>query len=200
MKNIKILKTSFILFFIFLIVFTINNVYAVTINSQNKVDVGQRIDITLDFGTNVAAYDSLEVTYNSMVLNYISDNPLTEKFWYDTSYESNGIRKKTYSFITKGNGKSTINIKLKGVVSANYNMDELGDFNLTKTIIIGTGIKKGDLNGDGVINSIDAALTLDLYNNGTTNPEDIEVADMNNDGVVNSIDAAIILDMYNNGD
>lgn len=199
MKNIKILRTSFILFFIFSIVFTIDSVYAVTINIPNKVEIGQRVDVTLDFETNIAAYDSLEVTYNNRVLNYISSNPLTEKFWYDTSYESNGIRKKTYSFIATGNGKSTINIKLNGVVSANYNMDELGDFDLTKTITIGTGIKKGDLNGDGVINSIDAALTLDIYNNGTIRAEDVEVADMNGDGVVNSIDAAIILDMYNNG-
>lgn len=199
MKNIRILKTSFILFFIFLIILTIDNVCAVTINTQNKVEVGQRVDVTLDFGTNIAAYDSLEVTYNNRVLNYISSNPLKENFWYDTSYESNGIRSKTYSFIATGNGKSTINIKLKGVVSANYNMDVLGDFNLTKTITIGTGIKKGDLNGDGVINSIDAALVLDMYNNGDNKAEDIEVADMNNDNVVNSIDAAIILDMYNNG-
>lgn len=199
MKNIKILKTSFILFFIFLIILTIDNVCAVTINTQDKVEVGQRIDVTLDFGTNIAAYDSLEVTYNNRVLNYISSNPLKENFWYDTSYESNGIRSKTYSFIATGNGKSTINIKLKGVVSANYNMDVLGDFNLTKTITIGNGVKRGDLNGDGVINSIDAALVLDMYNSGDNNAEDIEVADMNNDNVVNSIDAAIILDMYNSG-
>lgn len=200
MKNINLLKYSLTIFFAFLVIFMIDNVYAVTLDLKNKIDIGQRLDVTLDFGTNVAAYDSLEITYNNRVLNYVSSNPLEEKFWYDTSYESKGIRKKTYSFIATGNGKSTINIKIKGLVSANYSMDELGDFNITKTVVIGTGITKGDLDGNGVINSIDAALVLDLYNTNKIASEDIEVADMNNDGVVNSIDAAMILDTYNSGE
>lgn len=59
--------------------------------------------------------------------------------------------------------------------------------------------KLGDVNKDGVINSVDAAMVLDIYNNGITTDEQLSLADVNNDKVVNSIDAAIILDMYNNG-
>ncbi len=55
---------------------------------------------------------------------------------------------------------------------------------------------KGDLNGDGVINSVDAAMVLDLYNNSEA--EYIEAADMDGNGIVNSVDASLILDLYTN--
>lgn len=51
----------------------------------------------------------------------------------------------------------------------------------------------GDVNGDGVVNSIDATLitryTLKLY---TISDDNFEAADVNCDGVVNSVDATII--------
>ncbi len=54
---------------------------------------------------------------------------------------------------------------------------------------------KGDLNGDGVVNSTDASMVLDLYNNSDS--EYMEVADMDDNGIINSVDASIILDLYN---
>lgn len=54
---------------------------------------------------------------------------------------------------------------------------------------------KGDLNGDGVVNSTDASMVLDLYN--SSNAEYSEVADMDDNGIINSVDASIILDLYN---
>ena len=56
----------------------------------------------------------------------------------------------------------------------------------------------GDLNFDGVVNSVDAAMALDLYNGGTITKQQVLIGDVNRDGVINSSDAAMILDMYNN--
>lgn len=56
----------------------------------------------------------------------------------------------------------------------------------------------GDLNFDGVVNSIDAAMALDLYNSGIITKQQVLIGDVNLDGVINSSDAAMILDMYNN--
>lgn len=55
---------------------------------------------------------------------------------------------------------------------------------------------KGDLNEDGVVNSVDAALVLYLYND--SGAEYVEAADMDGNGIVNSVDASMILDLYNN--
>lgn len=66
-------------------------------------------------------------------------------------------------------------------------------------IVKGLGIV-GDVNGDKVINSNDAAMVLDIYNSGVA-PTDIQkkIADVNRDGVINSNDSAMILDMYTQG-
>lgn len=55
---------------------------------------------------------------------------------------------------------------------------------------------KGDLNEDGVVNSVDAAMVLDLYND--SNAEYMEAADMDGNGIINSVDASLILDLYTN--
>lgn len=54
---------------------------------------------------------------------------------------------------------------------------------------------KGDMNNDGKINSIDAALVLDKYKSDVTE-EDLAIGDMNGDEKLNSIDAAMIIDIY----
>lgn len=51
----------------------------------------------------------------------------------------------------------------------------------------------GDVNGDGVVNTIDIGIILDSYS--STTPSDPR-ADINGDGVVNTIDLAIVLDAY----
>lgn len=65
--------------------------------------------------------------------------------------------------------------------------------------ISGSGVVIGDVNGDRVINSNDAAMVLDIYNSGTATEEQKLVADVNRDGVINSNDSAMILDMYTQG-
>ena len=55
---------------------------------------------------------------------------------------------------------------------------------------------KGDVNKDGVINSTDSAMVLDLYKNGNATEEDYRLGDMDNNGVLNSTDSAMILDIF----
>lgn len=63
---------------------------------------------------------------------------------------------------------------------------------------------KGDLNGDGKVNSTDAVIAINYYQNAG----DVDsinqtflfaVGDMNNDGKINSSDASLILKYYNEG-
>lgn len=193
-------KKFLIIFMLLFCIFSyINSVNAIEIKSKDKIAVGEEIIVTLDFGTYVAAYDSLELTYNNRIMTYNSSYSLIEGLWWDTSNESKGIDKKVYSFTATGNGICTINIIIKGLVSANQNMDVLGDVELYKKITVGTGYLKGDLDGDGVVNANDAAMVLDLYKYGNTTDDDFLVADIDEDGMINANDAALILDMYKYG-
>lgn len=178
----------------------VSTVDAVTINTKNKINIGETINVTLDFGTYVAAYDSLEVKFNDRIMKYNSAHSLIEGLWWDTTPESTGINKKVYSFTGIGNGTSTINIKIKGLVSANSQMTPLGDIELNKTITVGNGNKKGDLDGNGIVNANDAAIALDLYKYGNVTQDDLLAGDMDNNGTINANDAALILDIYKYGD
>jgi hypothetical protein len=51
----------------------------------------------------------------------------------------------------------------------------------------------GDVNDDGRVNSVDAALILQLEARLITSVANRPSADVNNNGVVNSVDAALIL-------
>lgn len=53
--------------------------------------------------------------------------------------------------------------------------------------------KAGDVNKDGAVNSIDAALILKAVVDGTVETLDAKVADFNTDGAINALDAAAIL-------
>lgn len=199
MKN-RYIKVIVILGIIFCIMSYKNNVKAVKIDAKENVDISEEVIVTLDFETYIAAYDSFTLEYNDRIMQYNSSYSLIEGLWWDTSVESKGIDKKVYSFTGKGNGTCTIHVKIKGLVSANEQMDNLGDIDISKKIIVGKGTIKGDLNGDGVVNANDAALVLDIYKYGDSTADDIEVADIDGDGVVNANDAALILDMFKYGD
>jgi uncharacterized repeat protein (TIGR02543 family) len=58
--------------------------------------------------------------------------------------------------------------------------------------------RRGDLNGDGLVNISDAVLLINHYLNGTTDELTIGVADVNNDGEVNISDAVEIVNRYLN--
>lgn len=188
-----------IIMLVYIIVFCINTVNAVQLTAKSNISKNETITVTLDFGQYVAAYDSLEVTYNSNVMEYISGDSLKEGLWWDTTQESTGIRTKTYTFKGTKDGISTIRVKVKGAVSANANMDPLGDIEVYKKITIGKGYTKGDLSGDGLVDSADAAIALNLYKYNNANEDDITVGDMDNNGMIDSADAAMILNAYKYG-
>ena len=62
-----------------------------------------------------------------------------------------------------------------------------------------TNYLKGDLDKNGIINSSDASIALDLYRNSNATSEDIAIGDMDENGIINSSDASMILDVYRNG-
>lgn len=107
------------------------------------------------------------------------------------------------------------NIEFTGKIAPNISNSTFSNYSGTYTIpgdtdsyvgtqwsgalIKGIGII-GDVNGDMVINSNDAAMVLDIYNSGIVSSDyQKKVADVNRDGVINSNDSAMILDMYTQG-
>ena len=55
------------------------------------------------------------------------------------------------------------------------------------------------MNGNGVVNNVDAALVYMYYNNRITLTEtQLLAADVNGNGTVNNVDAALIYMYYNN--
>ena len=198
------MKTNNIKYFICFVIIGIiaimqSKVNAVKIDTKSHVNIGEEVLVTVDFETYIAAYDGFELSYNERIMKYNSPYELIEGLWWDTSVESTGINKKVYSFTALGNGDNTIRVKIKGLVSANYEMDDLGDINISKTMIIGSGSKLGDLDGNGTVNANDAALVLDLYKYSNITEDDLKVADIYQNGLINANDAALILDMYKYG-
>ena len=102
-----------IVMLVYIIIFCINTVSAATLSAKTNISINETITVTLDFGEYVAAYDSLEVTYNDNVMEYVSGSPLSEGLWWDTTNESRGIKTKTYKFKGTKDGISNIRIKVK---------------------------------------------------------------------------------------
>ena len=78
--------------------------------------------------------------------------------------------------------------------------DQFGEYKGVKNSfmfkIIASDYQKGDVNKDGIVNSTDSAIVLDLFKNGNAKEEDYRLGDMDNNGVLNSTDSAMILDIY----
>lgn len=79
-------------------------------------------------------------------------------------------------------------------MTADYKFYAIFEKNLTPERVI-----KGDLNTDGYVNSVDAAIALDIFKNNTANDVYIKIGDLSNDGYINATDAAMILDCFKNG-
>ena len=59
-------------------------------------------------------------------------------------------------------------------------------------------VKLGDVNGDGEINAVDAAMVYAYYNGKLElTAEQLTAADVNGDGEVNAVDASLIYAVYN---
>lgn len=57
---------------------------------------------------------------------------------------------------------------------------------------------KGDVNGDGAVNAIDAITLIGHFMNNETEKVPLEVGDMNGDGMINAMDAIEIINIYMN--
>lgn len=110
---------------------------------------------------------------------------------YLKEYINNGMV--VESITLNQDNKNIVNVKT--VEKTAFGTSTITDEIILKTI----DYIKGDLDKNGVVNSNDAALALDLYNNNSATDEHLIIGDMDGDGVINSNDAAAILDVYNSG-
>lgn len=110
---------------------------------------------------------------------------------YLKEYINNGMV--VESITLSQDDKNIVNVKT--VEKTAFGTSTITDEIILKTI----DYIKGDLDKNGVVNSNDAALALDLYNNNSATDEHLIIGDMDGDGVINSNDAAAILDVYNSG-
>ena len=193
-KN-KIIKALLLVFAIVVIIVN-NNIIAVDMKSSrgNYIEKGQDITIILTFDYPIGAYDSIEVKYDSNILQYVSGDPIKESVWFDESdAQSDSITKKTYKFKGISDGTTNVSINVKGLVRANETMDVIGDINEYKNISVG---KCGDINKDGIVNADDAADAIEIFKTNAQTKENIAVGDINNDGKVDAEDAALIIEYF----
>ena len=193
-KN-KIIKALLLVFAIVVIIAN-NNIIAVDMKSSrgNYIEKGQDITIILTFDYPIGAYDSIEVKYDSNILQYVSGDPIKESVWFDESdAQSDSITKKTYKFKGISDGTTNVSINVKGLVRANETMDVIGDINEYKNISVG---KCGDINKDGIVNADDAADAIEIFKSNAQTKENIAVGDINNDGKVDAEDAALIIEYF----
>ena len=119
----------------FVMLFVISaNIYAASLSGNSSINVGDIVTLTFNFGTNVGAYDSLNVSYDSSMFEFVSGDSLNEQLWWDQTEESKGISTKTYTFKALKDGSSRITVVSNGVISANETMDELGTITAEKLI------------------------------------------------------------------
>ena len=180
------------------IIFLPDNARAVKIQGEEKIEVGDTVTVTLDFERYIGAYDGIEVEYNDRVLQYLSGDPIKESWWVEPPDGSLGIYRKTYTFKALRDGISVIKIKIKGLVAGNQSIDELGDFELTKRIIVGKGYEKGDVDMNGIVDAVDAAKVLTLFKNQNATEEVVYLGDVDGTPGLTAVDAMTILTAFKN--
>lgn len=68
---------------------------------------------------------------------------------------------------------------------------------MLRTLTDGSKVYPGDLNGDGVINSIDGTIINDWYNKSVLTEDEKALGDLDCDGIITSNDWCMIQDLYN---
>ena len=94
-------------------------------------------------------------------------------------------------FACRGNGRTSLNVSVPSFVDAEFN--EIGVIAEDGSITCGTSDLAGDVDCDGVVNSIDAALILQVTAGLLGTLQCPGSADVSEDGNVDSVDAALIL-------
>ena len=136
MKMIKLRKIFAITMVMFLTIAV--KINAASISGNTDVNVGDTITLTFDFGTNIAAYDSINVSYDKGMLEYVSGDSLNEELWWDSTQQSQGVRTKTYIFKAICEGSTKVIATINGAIDASIGMDELGTLTAEKLINIST--------------------------------------------------------------
>ena len=115
---------------------------------------------------------------------------------------------------TKDNMLTTADLSyiLRKITNNNFTIEDIiycdyfGDGIVDQTdldIYLNTSLnkyQKGDINRDGVVNSIDASIVIDKYKSNKVYKDDLNRADMNGDNSLTSVDASMIIDMYKNNE
>lgn len=131
MKTKKI-KVFAILFALYLAISL--KVDAASISGNSNVKVGETFTLVFNFGLNVAAYDNINVSYDTNMYEYVSGDSLSESVWWDQTDTSAGIASKTYTFRALKEGSSRIVVVANGVTSADESMQDLGTITAEKLI------------------------------------------------------------------
>ena len=133
--KIKMHKIIALLMLIFMLVLA-SQVSAASLTGASNVQVGETFTLTLNFGQNVGAYDSINVSYNPSIIEYVSGDSLNESIWYDESDESYGIGSKSYTFRAIAAGSDSVEVIAKGVNAADEAITPLGDITVTKNVSV----------------------------------------------------------------
>ena len=100
--------------------------------------------------------------------------------------------------VTLNDGKGTAKVLVTFDISDYANNDDYTS-NVTKEYTVNFTVadyKKGDLNLDGLVDSADAAIALNLYKYNNATADDILRGDMDENGMIDSADAAMILNVF----
>ena len=152
--------------------------YRSVFTSLSKLDSVQATQITVK-EDNI----SLTLGQTKRILATITPEDATNKLMNFSSSDENIISVRQDGTITAlKDGQATITITSEGAQK-------------TITIIVEKA-KKGDINQDGLIDSADAAIALNLYKYNNATEVEIELGDMDNNGLIDSADAAMILNVF----
>ena len=100
--------------------------------------------------------------------------------------------------ITLNNGKGTAKVLVTFDIS-NYKQNDDYTSNITREYTVNFTVeeyKKGDINRDGLVDSADAAIALNLYKYNNATEDNLLMGDMDENGMIDSADAAIILNIF----
>lgn len=100
--------------------------------------------------------------------------------------------------ITLNNGKGTAKVVVTFDISK-YKPNDDYTSNITREYTINFKVadyKKGDINRDGLVDSADAAIALNIYKYNNATEDNILMGDMDDNGMIDSADAAIILNVF----
>jgi len=170
-----------------------NRTVQLPIKIMNAENIGN-MDVTLTYDPSVLSATSLTngaITDNSLVVHNIDIGFINISLVDENGINGNGSIATIFFEVIGEIGDST-----SLIISASANDRDGAEIDLeimnALFSIEDEDMLKGDVNGDGKINSADALLALKMAVG--LNEEDL-IADMNDDGRVTSIDAAEILDM-----